>query len=632
MAVDRWNGIEVIDDQTKIDPYHFGLIERNFDTHPVGYCCPAMTSVDIPLIDDSEVEARIKEMDEQESSLYHIIMRGGPDGGQIPTIWQDGWGYCFPPGTRIRMADGSQKAIESVRLLDDVLTAEGRIRRVMQNHVREYVGDLVNVKCYGHGHLRLTPNHEILTKRGYVPAGELTTDDWIAMPRYAAKSSAIVMTAQHVAAVRRKPVVIYGRERERYFHNDVPDVIGLTRGVGRIFGLWLAEGYVETKRGQVIWAFDVAETDTLVAELVSLLRDEWGVEATVQPGPGPNVTLVKLSGKLWCQLFVSLCGKLAHGKRLHTDLTEGPPEFLEALFWGWMAGDGCLRQTEERADFNQRATVSRELALSMFDIANAIGLNPAIRQETPKPAKTRRQVWKITVIPEPSAYRPSYRMQSDGDVMWRRVRRIDREQYAGKVFNLGVEIDNSYVAEGIGVHNCWAHSTAHAVTALRARDNQPYVPLSAFAIAATIKKGRDQGGWGAQSLEFVQERGIPSQDLWPQLQTDYRKYDRPEVWANAALHKVTEGWVDLQARVYDRSLTWKQVQTLLLSRTPVVCDYNWWRHSVCALRLLSVERGSEGVLIWNSQLPKPQDAFKIIRGNRAVPDAAVAPTVVSAAA
>ena len=63
---------------------------------------------------------------------------------------------------------------------------------------------------------------------------------------------------------------------------------------------------------------------------------------------------------------------------------------------------------------------------------------------------------------------------------------------------------------------CWAHSTAHCLTLLRAINNQPYVPLSAYSVAAIIKNGRDEGGWCGLSLKFMKETGIATQASWPQ--------------------------------------------------------------------------------------------------------------------
>lgn len=137
-----------------------------------------------------------------------------------------------------------------------------------------------------------------------------------------------------------------------------------------------------------------------------------------------------------------------------------------------------------------------------------------------------------------------------------------------------------------GVGYCWAHSSTGAVMILRAIANAPYVPLSAFAVAATIKNGRDEGGWGAQSLDFIVERGVPAQSFWPQQSRDL-SHGNAACWENAKLHKVTQGFIDLQAAQYDRNLTFAQVATLLLSGIPVIGDFNWWGHSVCLLDLVN---------------------------------------------
>lgn len=172
---------------------------------------------------------------------------------------------------------------------------------------------------------------------------------------------------------------------------------------------------------------------------------------------------------------------------------------------------------------------------------------------------------------------------------------------------------------------CWAHSTAHCVTLIRARDNQPYVPLSAYAVAATIKQGRDEGGWCGLSAKFLRERGIPSQALWPQGDRDYRKYDRPEIWQDAARRKVTEEWIDLTRSVYDQNLTFDQVATCLLLNIPCALDFNHWSHSVCGLRLVRVEAGSYGIKIWNSWSDGwGERGMAVLRGQKAIPDGAVA--------
>ncbi len=171
---------------------------------------------------------------------------------------------------------------------------------------------------------------------------------------------------------------------------------------------------------------------------------------------------------------------------------------------------------------------------------------------------------------------------------------------------------------------CWAHSTTHATMLSRMIAGQPYVPLSAYAVACKIKNFRDEGGWCGLSAKFARENGIPSQAFWPQ-QNMSRSNDNEATWKNAALHKTLEDWVDLTRPVYDNVLTFDQVATCLLSNIPCAIDLNWWGHSVCALRLVEVEAGSFGIKIWNSWGDSWGDrGMGILQGNRAIPDNAIA--------
>lgn len=71
-----------------------GLIPRDFNKQPVG-CMAAAPKFDIPLIPESEWDDRLREQDKNESSLWHLWMRGGPNGGPIPPLDQNGVGYCW---------------------------------------------------------------------------------------------------------------------------------------------------------------------------------------------------------------------------------------------------------------------------------------------------------------------------------------------------------------------------------------------------------------------------------------------------------------------------------------------------------------------------------------------------------
>jgi hypothetical protein len=182
---------------------------------------------------------------------------------------------------------------------------------------------------------------------------------------------------------------------------------------------------------------------------------------------------------------------------------------------------------------------------------------------------------------------------------------------------------------------CWFYSGTAAITVLRAKSNMPYVRLSAHAGACKIKNFRDQGGWGAQGLDFQRQTGVPSVEFWPEKSMS-RQYDKPETWANAALHKVSEGFIDLDAAQYDRKLSFQQVLTCLLRNIPVIADFNWWGHSVCLLDAVDVapnksnrDESRYGVRLINSWTDNwGTKGTGVLTGRKAIPDGATAPRAV----
>ncbi len=168
---------------------------------------------------------------------------------------------------------------------------------------------------------------------------------------------------------------------------------------------------------------------------------------------------------------------------------------------------------------------------------------------------------------------------------------------------------------------CWAHSSTSAALICRALMNEPYADLSAYMVACIIKGYRDEGGWGAESLEFIAEHGICTSEFWPQ-QSMSRSNDNAAMRANAAMHKYTE-WRDLDPRNMKAQLV-----TCCLSGQPVVSDFNWWSHSVCTIDLVSLNPFR--TRIWNSWGDSwSSNGTGILEGSKAIPDGALVALVSS---
>lgn len=170
---------------------------------------------------------------------------------------------------------------------------------------------------------------------------------------------------------------------------------------------------------------------------------------------------------------------------------------------------------------------------------------------------------------------------------------------------------------------CWSHSPTHAAMLVRALANLPYVPLSAFSIAAPIKNGRNEGGWAALALDYGQTHGWNSQRMWPQGDARVSR-NTTEAKEERKKYQATEAWEDLAASVYDRNVSFKQMASLLLSKVPGAGDFYWWSHSVALLDLVKIEAGSYGIRIWNSWTDQWGDrGMGVLRGSKARTNGAV---------
>lgn len=172
---------------------------------------------------------------------------------------------------------------------------------------------------------------------------------------------------------------------------------------------------------------------------------------------------------------------------------------------------------------------------------------------------------------------------------------------------------------------CWAHSSVSAMLLARAVMNEPYADLSAFAVACVIKKYRDEGGWGAESLEYIAEHGVPTSKYWPQ-QSMSKSNDNDAMRENAKLHRFTE-WYDLEPKNLDHFVT------AMLNNWPVVSDFDWWGHSVCTMSLENVGDNVSDLETWI--LNSWGDGWSAngagkLKGKKALPDAMLAARVATA--
>ena len=436
-------------------------------------------------------------------------------------------GSCFPPGTRIRMADGSERNIEEVHCLDRIVTAEGNIGTVISTMVRYEDQGLLNLIMWGHRHLRLTQEHPILTMRGYVMARDLIPGDWISFPIYQANRSTclyikdIILPEMPQTTISKRRFSSPRNRGSGYISTTpIPEKISLDYHMGRIFGLFLAEGNISY--GKVVWSFHINERDTLAHELYTLLQERFNAVPRIRLMPEHHGCKVTIYGKHYCTLFSILCGNGSGGKNIHPILLSSNIDFMRGLFSGWSDGDGYTCRHGNRKGVS---TISRQLALAMFDISQSMGLQPSLLCKKPimnQYAKTRQEIWELSHV----TIKDNYRHQRGNNCIWRKLREVRHFPFGGFVFNLTVDTDNSYIAEGVGVHNCTANAGVGLMEYFQKRTKGHYLDGSRLFLYKTTRNLMgvmgDTGAYLRNVMGAITLFGIPPERYYPY---DVAKFD-----------------------------------------------------------------------------------------------------------
>lgn len=175
---------------------------------------------------------------------------------------------------------------------------------------------------------------------------------------------------------------------------------------------------------------------------------------------------------------------------------------------------------------------------------------------------------------------------------------------------------------------CWAYSPGHAIMLSRVKMHLPFVRLNPHSVASIIKNGRDEGGWCGLSLAKYREIGIAEEGTgpgqWPLHSRQNSRFNDPTVKESMLQYRVTDDFFDIGKPLYSQQLKRSQLSTCLFNNNPSPVDFNWWGHSVCAIRWVRISAGEWGLLILNSWLGWGRRGLAVLRGPKMVPNGAVA--------
>lgn len=495
---------------------------------------------------------------ENEQSQIWDCVRKLNNGKNLKCLYQQ-VGSCFPAGSMVLMADGTEKAIENIKIGDEVVTHKNRVRKVTELFKRNYTGKLYNLTIQGLPKaINTTWDHLIFTyentetqdrirdgrfqagKSYWKPACNFENRDRVLIP-YGMNNSRYQKIVLSEFLSDSECEVKDGYFKIKCSHNDnkVSNEIIINEKFARLLGLYLAEGGARKHSESglpcgIDFTFGrhepelVNETMKLISEVFELSSKDYYWNSK------PTSTTVRCDATVLGRLFYKLTEGNVYTKKIPEIIFKSPKSVKMALLQGWLDGDGNDVFTKERKRV-VGVTASSNLASGLVKLAISCNLRPFYKLR--KQMKHQRVASQdinfysndiLDLYPKYNntlvkVSKPKYTKLQEGFLA-----KVNSVSYIYvvdlPVYNIEVEEDHSYVVENVAVHNCVGHGKCnaewylmHVQCVIGQKREVPILPYEPYGYAQSRVcagiSGYSDGSTGTGAADAARKYGVLSSEI-----------------------------------------------------------------------------------------------------------------------
>ena len=406
-----------------------------------------------------------------------------------------------------------QKPIQELKISEKVLTHKGEFKEVEELFERDYQGEMIKIETSNLKKLEITPEHPILgIKREnikcyqsysrkniaickppeertckkqclkwknfsweprFILAKDFKKGDFIAtpLPNEINNSSSIDYSVVKTKSWIRTPFNF--KKINKFIFN--PNLL-------RFLGYYLAEGNISYCSARwnkkvkypagVAFVFNINEEKYLreIRRIISQNFSELNVRVTKKPEL--HSLIIEIRSRSLAEFMKYLCGAGVDKKKLSSELVNLEPSLQKEILKGFFRGDGQLRKRLKNTPGSDKtgnryvaSTVSEPLAYQLYWLLLRNKIKCTIRKSYSK-TKGGKFIYFISIhgkelnkLEDKSLVNPQkqgYKSFIHSNWLFDPIKKIKKYNFNGKVYNLKVKEDNSYVANLSAVHNCAA--------------------------------------------------------------------------------------------------------------------------------------------------------------------------------
>ena len=361
---------------------------------------------------------------------------------------------CVTPDTKIMTING-EKRIDEINEGELVYTHNGRFKKVTKVFKRpNQKWNLYSISCreYINDTLQITSNHPFLLMNNEkkirwhnIDDGMFSKNDYFVFPKL---------------NIENKNEIVYSVNNREIKPNN---------NIGFLIGLFLGDGNVvmrtENKEKFNFLAFSLSlYQDDVVKKVEKIFKDEFGQKISKTRDLKKNYWSIRIHNNKIAEFFYTLCKTGSKKKKIDPSIFSWNNDAIEGLLEGLYQSDGADCRSGINITMINGALLSQiKTLLTKIDLYPSLKSYKKISGFSKKEIEmyqlrlTGEQTSKINFLVKSEKKQKQHFIKTDkyfGTRIVKKSNEIKEIIYDGILYNLEVEEDHSYIANGITVHKC----------------------------------------------------------------------------------------------------------------------------------------------------------------------------------
>lgn len=363
---------------------------------------------------------------------------------------------CLLPDTLIKTKTGYKK-IKDIKIGELVLTHTGKYKSVTNKIIKDFDGDMYKVKFCGQPEIDITYNHPMYMAT-YNSNKKIFNDRiWIEPDKLEYKKHKCINIKEFFEN-NKNEIIKYTDLFEKNIlcaeKNIKLKEIILNKDFAKFLGLFLADGNCYKPNDtsyRLSLAFHKNHVE-LIDEMKNYIKSLGLNYSERKIEENSNSYVLTFHNKTLYELLIK-CYDIETREKILPEYAYKLGNDLKYVLEYWLKGDGWENKKKmEKSKIG--CSTSFQLALSMRDIALNLDLITRISRNKRKryEVKSKDQYW-VQIYENKNIKGTSLKKLSNFEYS-SSLKYSNKYHYKGLTYNLEVEDDNSYIANGIVVHNC----------------------------------------------------------------------------------------------------------------------------------------------------------------------------------